>query len=335
MRTFRILCCSVVALVFLAVAFVDGSEAQAHTPGANGNNCAGPGRDCEGANARFTTLKVKGFGATLTNLDAGVIQANFIDAGVVRVGSEFISVAGVSAYGAPANVPGGQSAAMGVVSSFGAVCLGNPAGAFSLNNCQVYSNGTDTFLNAIAGNNLVLRVGNAVRGLLWDETNKGVYPLAGGSSAQAPLSGTLYRGVATGTNSTTVETTLDSFSLPAATLNSNGRGVRMTGHGNFAANGNTKTVRLKFGATDTTNGFFSGAYNGSDWTVTATCYRTGATAQTCTTVFGESGGTTRVLGINRLPAETLSGAVTLALTGQSGTASSDITSRAFFVEYLP
>jgi hypothetical protein len=273
----------------------------AHVPSANGNNCAGPGRACN-----VSTV-------TATNVT---------------------SAGGYLAKGTPPFIPSGVAAVMGNVQSFAAICNGQTS-SYSLGNCMLYSQGTDTFFNAPAGNNLWGRVGNANR-FEWDETNQVLLVKAGGAAATTiyPTPSILYHSITVGNNVSTGETTLDSFSLPANTLNANGRAVRISVHGSFAANANAKTIKLKFGATDGTNGFFTGNYNGSDWTAALTCHRTGAATQVCSSTFGESGGTTRVLGIARAPTETLSGAVTLALTGTGG-ASNDITSKSMMVEFLP
>ena len=58
---------------------------------------------------------------------------------------------------------------------------------------------------------------------------------------------TLYTSTSTGADTT--ETDLQSYTLPANVLGTNGRAIRIRAWGDTAANGNTKTIRLKFGGT--------------------------------------------------------------------------------------
>lgn len=130
----------------------------------------------------------------------------------------------------------------------------------------------------------------------------------------------------------TNETTLWSYSLPANTLSANNKGLHIYAVGTYAANGNAKTVRLKFGSTNV-NGT-GGSPNGGAWRIDAYIYRTGASAQLAT---GEHGSNTIGYGNLQLttPAEDTTGAITIAVSGQNGTASaSDIVFRSVVVRVL-
>lgn len=133
------------------------------------------------------------------------------------------------------------------------------------------------------------------------------------------------------TAANTSETDLVTDSLDANSLSANGKGVKVKAWGTFAANGNTKTVKLYFGATVIAT--VTGAYNGVAWEVEAIVLRTGATTQ-------EAGGHGLVSGqsptvTRSAPGETLSGAVTIKATGQNGTAAAgDIVFRGFIIEAI-
>jgi hypothetical protein len=132
-------------------------------------------------------------------------------------------------------------------------------------------------------------------------------------------------------NGTTVETDLSSFSLGANTLSANTKILRVTFWGTFAANANTKTIRFKFGASSFQ--IYSSTTNGGSWKAVCEVQRTGAATQKVTGwVMNSTGG--GVTGASGTAAETLSGAVTVKSTGQSGTASSDILQENFFAEVV-
>jgi hypothetical protein len=159
---------------------------------------------------------------------------------------------------------------------------------------------------------------------------------SGAGMSSVPVPGQIYKSVTATANSSTTETTLDSFSLGGNTMDKLARGIRIHVAGTFAANANTKTVKVKFGATDITGGAFTGAMNGGGYEVECIVRRVTSTTQTSSCRWGAtSASAVNVQGKIASPAETLSGAITVAHTGQSGTASSDITSTEMYVEYLP
>lgn len=131
-------------------------------------------------------------------------------------------------------------------------------------------------------------------------------------------------------NVSTTETDLMTYSLPAGALAVNGQKVRVTGWGTYAANGNTKTVRLRFGSTIISTR--AGTGNNVAWWIQAIVVRTGDATQVASGIQLEVGNAGQPTSTS--PAETLSSAVTIKLTGQSATASDDITARGFMVEWL-
>jgi hypothetical protein len=135
-----------------------------------------------------------------------------------------------------------------------------------------------------------------------------------------------------GTGANTDETDLWTYSLPANTLSANGKGVRIRIFGTYAGNGNTKTVRSKFGATSLTA--VAGAPNDGMWRVDAVVIRTGASAQ-----IGSADHADNAIGYRSAslttPAEDTTGAITIKVTGTNGTANAnDIVFRGAIVETL-
>lgn len=126
------------------------------------------------------------------------------------------------------------------------------------------------------------------------------------------------------------EDDLMTYSLPANSFNTNGKLVKITAWGTVAANGNTKTIKLKFGATIIRQ-IGPSAMNGLDWRIDAVVIRTGVATQDAmatefldTSVFDTTIST---------PAETLSGAVVIKVTGE-GVANDDIKQEGMLIEYL-
>jgi hypothetical protein len=167
---------------------------------------------------------------------------------------------------------------------------------------------------------------------------------AGTGTARASVGGTLVTGfdlTSCGTaqlsNVGTSETDLCIYTMPANTLATNGNKVRITAWGAFAANTNAKTVRLYFGAAVLST-IVTASAAVSGWTPIGTVLRTGAATQVAGG-FGMAGATgagsvgTQLIAVS--PTETLSGAVVIKVTGQSGTAGADITLVGLFVEWVP
>lgn len=131
-----------------------------------------------------------------------------------------------------------------------------------------------------------------------------------------------------GTPASVTETTLRTFNLPAATLSVDGWFVRAIYFGVTALNGNSKTVRFKFGATTFTTG--AEPVQGA-WILESIIRRNSPGNQDMITrVMTKDGGTTwgtAILGYMQFqePAENLNGVVAMELTGENGSAvASDI-----------
>lgn len=134
----------------------------------------------------------------------------------------------------------------------------------------------------------------------------------------------------------TGEDDLMTFSVPANSLSANGDFLRFYVHGSIANNINAKRVKVKFGATT----FFDTGAAGIpisaafDFTITGLVIRTGATTQLAYAYMNTSNGTLASYVGSGTPAETLSGAITLKLTGEA-TTNDDIVQKSFVVEWYP
>lgn len=130
-------------------------------------------------------------------------------------------------------------------------------------------------------------------------------------------------------NVNTGETTLFTYNLPANVLHTDGASVRIFACGTFAGNGDTKTLKMYFGAAASAN-VDTTTQSGGSWACRLRVVRTGATAQT---LYLESvRGSSIALEDVFTGSETLSGAITVKVTATSGTASNDILGKWFEVE---
>ena len=128
------------------------------------------------------------------------------------------------------------------------------------------------------------------------------------------------------------ETTLFSYSLPAGTLAVNGQAIHIRVAGSTALNGNTKTLRMKFGAVTFMTTNLGGNSINNIWGVDCYITRNTATTQKCNCMFNNTDGYA-ITNVSTA-GETMSGAITLLVTGQ-GTSSSDILRDQVSVFYEP
>lgn len=152
---------------------------------------------------------------------------------------------------------------------------------------------------------------------------------AGTSSNDAAVGGVLYVDSGTFANSSTGETDLASYSVPANTLAVNNQFLYFKAWGTFASNANSKTIKAKFGAASHT--VFTGITAGGSWSIEGYIIRTGAATQDFMAEGQNTISAPGFVGVGTA-AETLSGAVTLKLTGQGG-ATNDVKQEGFIVEY--
>jgi len=219
--------------------------------------------------------------------------------------------------------------------SSGNWCIGNSGTALAKlesraasNQCALSVDGSNYLLISVSATGLATISGaGSAKGLVLADG------LQCGSGAARGKVATILKTIATtAANSGTGETDLHAPSILANTLAADGDAIRVTMAIRTAANGNAKTVKLKFGSTTLID---SGAAStsGENCVLRATIMRTGATSQIAwCEILAFSGWTSK--GEYVTATETLSGAVTLKATGQGG-ASNDIVQGWTIVEFLP
>lgn len=139
-----------------------------------------------------------------------------------------------------------------------------------------------------------------------------------------------------GTGANTTDTALRTYSLPANALNSNGRIVRVTAWGSFAANGNTKTVRLKWnGLAGTTVTSHTSTSNGTKWVIMGWIVRTGSSTQDIVGFLPMSAASQDISSAFTTSTATDTGAIDIIVGGLNGSASaSDIVYEGSIIEFL-
>ena len=154
----------------------------------------------------------------------------------------------------------------------------------------------------------------------------------GGSQTVKPMGAK----VSTTSGSTTAVVTeedLISYTLPASSLDATNRGLRVKAAGTFAANGNTKTIRLYFGSTVIMSNNVTTAPNNAGWELEYEIFRTSATTEKAigSGTVGSAQQTTTYTGVG----ETLTGALAIKITGQNGIATAnDIVAQILSVTFI-
>lgn len=134
-------------------------------------------------------------------------------------------------------------------------------------------------------------------------------------------------------NVLTGEDDLQFYSVDGGTLAANGNKLVFFDSGSFAANVNTKQLKVKFGATTILD---TGAliFNSGDWSISGIITRTGSATQVASVTFTSSLTVLTATTAITAPTETLSGAVILKRTG-TATLTNDIVDKFSFVEFVP
>lgn len=181
-----------------------------------------------------------------------------------------------------------------------------------------------------AGNvaNEVFRAANAEAG--------GTQIVAGGAlTTKVSVGGTLNTSTTQTGNTASTETDLYSFSVPASTLLTNGNALHLECGGTFAGSANTdKRLRVKYGATTLYDSGALAITSAASWTLLANVLRTGAATQKGSAAFNSSSSVLTASAGYSAAAETLSGAVTIKITGQ-GTGASDVVGEWCKLEWRP
>jgi hypothetical protein len=138
--------------------------------------------------------------------------------------------------------------------------------------------------------------------------------------------------VSTVSNTSTTETTLRTRNIPANTMNMTGKTIRFRAWGTTTNNANTKTLRVKFGTTTIfTRTMTTLAAN--TWSIEGEIVSTGTSAQSYV-IRQMQDGATAITPSSGTMTETSTGLLAFAITGQSGTASSDISLVGSIIEVL-
>jgi hypothetical protein len=156
-------------------------------------------------------------------------------------------------------------------------------------------------------------------------TGSGTAPLIG----KAHLNTTAVGNVGTGTDD------LMTYSLPADSLSTIGKGIRVTAWGKTANNANAKTLIILFGAGGSTQSLTVNQL--STWFVQMLVFATGVNTQDKVIYLTETTGTLSTTNksgaTNPGSSEVTSGAITVKLQGQA-TADNDIVQEGMLVEYI-
>lgn len=162
---------------------------------------------------------------------------------------------------------------------------------------------------------------------------------AGTGTGFARAGGTLCHATGSvGTAADTNETVLFTCTLPANTLAVNAQRVHASAMCTTAANGNNKTIRLRFGGVGGTviAATATAAFNNVPIVLDAKVTRTGAATQDAWGRAIPSGLSGVVAATFAQPTQTLSGSVALVVTGQNGTAAAnDVSCKGLEVLWWP
>lgn len=156
----------------------------------------------------------------------------------------------------------------------------------------------------------------------------GVETISGTAPRQLTVNTTTVGNVGTG------EDDLRTYSVPAATLAVNGDHLEFEAAGTFAATANNKRVKVKFGAATIFDTGVLAITAAGDWQVNGVVIRTGAATQKNVARWTCTDAALPTATDYTTAAETLSGAITLKLTGEA-TANNDIVEELLIVRLLP
>lgn len=218
-----------------------------------------------------------------------------------------------------------RAAGAAVARAFGFRNLGSASGYFLFSGTAT---GNRTLTLPDASDTLV---GKATTDTLTNKTLTDPAVNAGGGSETLIPEGLINYDSTQADNSGAGETDLISFSLPANSLSANGKGVRIKVTGRTAANSNTKTIRLYFGASVMISNDVTTAPSNKSWEFEALVFRDSSSTQEYV-AHGTVGSVLQTTSMSGLSA-TMTNAITIKVTGQ-GSASSDITAYFLTVEFL-
>lgn len=151
----------------------------------------------------------------------------------------------------------------------------------------------------------------------------------GTGAATAKVGGTLFVTTTPATTTGTTEQTLATYPMPANTMATNGRGVRITASFTHAANTNGTIAYVKFGGQQVA--IRANSTSGATTRITAEVIRTGAATQWSAAL---AAGATTVQALSGALTVDLTAAVAITATATTGTAAGDLTLDLFMVEAI-
>lgn len=153
-------------------------------------------------------------------------------------------------------------------------------------------------------------------------------------SINSGVNGRLTAQVSQAGTTTTIESTMATYSLPGGTLATPGDAVRTVCWGTSAVNSNAKNIKLYFGSSfiQTQNNATTRIMSGDTWYLEMIVMRSAATTQDI--LSRGSTGITPVTPVSTAGAETLANAITIKCSGFTPTAAQDVTTQGFLVEQI-
>lgn len=172
---------------------------------------------------------------------------------------------------------------------------------------------------------------NATQTLANKTLGNSVTMAQGTGSGSASLSGVGATGTTVAPTTGTVKQTLATYTLPQNSFSANGKGIRIRAWGVTAANGNSKTLGIDFGAT--TVGTITSTANNGVVRVEALVIRSAAAQEEAVGEGRDSGATTSLT--RTTPAEdNTAGTVAVNIFGTTPTAAGDVSLTGYLVEVL-
>ena len=181
----------------------------------------------------------------------------------------------------------------------------------------------------------------------------GVEPAAmltqfGAGSSSFPEEGNIYRyiSVAGQGSTTTASVVLASYLLPANSFDIVNRGLTLSGIGSFAANGNSKTINLVWNPSSATVGSAVGSggttiattgaqtTSGGGWYISGNVFKAGANSQLLTSNGSIAGASHLGTSAPASATATDSGAIWVALTASTPTATNDVVANLLIVNAM-
>jgi hypothetical protein len=155
----------------------------------------------------------------------------------------------------------------------------------------------------------------------------------GGSTGTiARAGGRLNTEITNVSNTTTGETTLHTYTVPATTLATAGDRVIIEAAGTFAGTANNKTVTVYFGSTTWAIGPF--AFNNTNWFARLVCARASSNVQRLSGTWNSSDTLQTSTCFSGVSTQTDTSTIVVKVTGTGG-ATNDIVGRYWAVDFLP